>query len=67
MEKIGPGSVAERVLGARADFEAAQGRPAQAIRIYDELLEKVMLSEPAPETSLTDAVQLSRLYAATLH
>ncbi len=64
VEKISPGSVAERVLGARADFEAAQGRPAHAIKIYEELLEKVMLSEPAPETSLTDAVQLSRLYAA---
>ena len=36
----------------------------QAIDIYEELLGKVMLSEPAPETSLTDAIQLSRLYAA---
>ena len=62
--RIGPGSVADRVLSARADFEAAQGRTVQAIDIYEELLGKVMLSEPAPETSLTDAIQLSRLYAA---
>ena len=62
--QIGPGSVADRVLSARADFEAAQGRTVQAIDIYEELLGKVMLSEPAPETSLTDAIQLSRVYAA---
>jgi len=62
--RIGPGSVADRVLSARADFEASQGRMAQAVDIYEELLGQVMLSEPAPETSLTDAIQLSRVYAA---
>ena len=31
--------------------------------IYEELLGKVMSSDPAPETSLTDAIQLSRVYA----
>jgi tetratricopeptide (TPR) repeat protein len=62
--RIGPGSVADRVLSARAEFEAAQGRTVHAIEIYEELLAKVMLSEPTPETSLTDAIQLSRVYAA---
>ena len=46
------------------DYEAAQGRTVHAIEIYEELMQKVMLTQPKPESSLTDAVNLSRIYAA---
>jgi tetratricopeptide (TPR) repeat protein len=63
-ERIEPDSETDRALSARAFYEAAQGRTAHAVEIYEELMQKVLLTHPKPESSLTDAVNLSRIYAA---
>ena len=63
-EKIKPGTEADEALSARADWEAENGNIPKAIETYRELLRKVLASEAKPETSLTDAVQVSRVYAA---
>jgi hypothetical protein len=63
-ERIAPGSAAETVLRAMADEEAVHGNIARAIEIYEELLGKALASSPKPETSLTDAVNMSTLYGA---
>jgi tetratricopeptide (TPR) repeat protein len=63
-EKVEPGSESEETLCALADDQAARGDVPRAIEIYQELLGKVLASHPEPETSLEDAVGMSRLYSA---
>lgn len=63
------GSEADTSLRALADYEAETGNVARAIETYQQLLDGVQAAAPAPETSLTDAADLSRLYGsmALLH
>src|SRR5262249_6743404 len=63
-EKIKPGSEPDEALCALADYEAGRGNIPEAIEIYKKLLGQVLAWEPKPDTSLADAVDLSRLYAA---
>jgi tetratricopeptide (TPR) repeat protein len=62
--KIRPGSEADQALSALADYEAENGNIPRAIETYEELLRKVLRSEAKPESSLADAVEVSRVYAA---
>jgi len=61
-ERINPGLETDQTLTANADFQADTGQYSTAIEIYQELLRKVMATSPKPETSLSDACQLSRIY-----
>jgi tRNA A-37 threonylcarbamoyl transferase component Bud32/tetratricopeptide (TPR) repeat protein len=63
-EQIETGREAYLSLCARADYEADRGELQRALSMYEELLRKVLATEPNPETSLADAVDVSRLYAA---
>jgi serine/threonine-protein kinase len=51
-------------LLARADDEAARGNMAHAIEIYQNLAEQVRATGPKIETDLSDATDVSRLYAS---
>jgi uncharacterized membrane protein YccC len=51
-------------LLARADDEAARGNMAHAIEIYQNLVERVRATGPKIETDLSDATDVSRLYAS---
>jgi tetratricopeptide (TPR) repeat protein/tRNA A-37 threonylcarbamoyl transferase component Bud32 len=64
VDKITPGSEADEALSALADFEAGQGNFARAAEIYKDLLRKISASEPKLQTSLPDAVEVSRVYTA---
>lgn len=61
-EKIDPSLEADEALSASAAFQAATGQYWTAIEINKELLQKVMATGLKPETSLSDAFQLSRIY-----
>jgi tRNA A-37 threonylcarbamoyl transferase component Bud32/tetratricopeptide (TPR) repeat protein len=62
--KIKPGSEPDEALCALADYEAGRGNISEAIEIYEKLLGQVLAWEPKPDTSLADAVDVSRLYEA---
>jgi tetratricopeptide (TPR) repeat protein len=49
---------------ALADHQAETGEPREALETYEELLRKVLAGPPAPNTSLPEAVSLSRLYTS---
>ncbi len=53
-----------KTLSALADYEAGNGNLPRAIEIYEELLRKGSASGAKPQTSLADAVQESRVFAA---
>jgi hypothetical protein len=61
---IKPGSEAVDALTALADHEAAQGNVARAITICQDLVDQVLATGPRLETDLSDATDVSRLYAA---
>jgi tetratricopeptide (TPR) repeat protein len=63
-EKIKPGSEPDVTLSALADYQAAQGDVSGAIDIYKKLLGKMEAWGAQPDTNLTDAVAISRIYAA---
>jgi hypothetical protein len=63
-ERIKPGSEPDEALCALADYEAGRGNIPEAIEIYDKLLGQVLAWAPKPDSSLADAVDVSRLYAA---
>jgi tetratricopeptide (TPR) repeat protein len=63
-ERIDAGVEVDKALSARADYEGSRGRSLAALGIYEELLRKVMATGPKLDTSLTDAFNLSRIYAA---
>jgi tetratricopeptide (TPR) repeat protein len=62
-ERISLGSYVYAIMCALADHEAATGNPRHALAIYEELLRKVMASQPKPEAILADAIRLSHIYA----
>jgi hypothetical protein len=69
VDRVELGSEAEEAVRALADAKADSGNVAEAIEVYQELLEDVLAAQPAYEDALDDAADLSRLYAslAALH
>ena len=63
-EKIEPGSEADEVLSALAEHEAETGNAGRALEVYQKLLDLIAAAKPKPESTLKDAVDLSRIYAA---
>jgi tetratricopeptide (TPR) repeat protein len=63
-EEIALGLEVDETLGALADWETARGNLARAIEVYEELIKKVSAAHPEPDVNLSDAVNMSRLYAA---
>ena len=63
-DTIKPGSEVDKALSALAGFEAANGNLKRAIEVYEELLRRGTGSGAKPQTSLMDAVQESRVFAA---
>lgn len=61
-EKVAPGSEPYVALSAQAEWEAASGDVRAGIATYRKLLDKVMATQPAPDASLRDADDLSRIY-----
>ncbi len=62
-EKIVPGEAVDHVLRALADHQAETGQPAKAAETYQELLAKIMASNPDPEHDLRTAPPISSGYA----
>ena len=63
-ERISLGSYDYAVMCAFADHEADTGNPRHALRIYQELVGKVMATRPKPQDILADAIRLGHVYAA---
>jgi tetratricopeptide (TPR) repeat protein len=63
-EKIRPGSEPDEALSALAEYEAGNGNRAGAIEIYRKLLEQTAAYGTKPESNLSEAVELSRLYSS---
>jgi tetratricopeptide (TPR) repeat protein len=63
-DRIRPGSEADETMCALADHEADRGDVRHAIELYEDLLRRVQASDPKPESSLADALDLSRLHAS---
>ena len=63
-DQIQPGSEPDEALCALASYEAGRGEIPRAIEVYEDLLQKVRAWKPEPDTYLSDAVALSRIYAA---
>jgi tRNA A-37 threonylcarbamoyl transferase component Bud32/tetratricopeptide (TPR) repeat protein len=61
--KIKPGSEVDVALAALADFEGANGNPQQGAATAQKLLDAMVAWGPAPESRLTEAVDISRIYA----
>jgi serine/threonine protein kinase len=61
-DQIRLGSYAYMAVCALADHAAETGDLRRAMTIYQELLGKILASRPRPETLLTDAVSMSRVY-----
>jgi tRNA A-37 threonylcarbamoyl transferase component Bud32/tetratricopeptide (TPR) repeat protein len=62
--RIDLGSETDDTLRALAAYEVGNGNLVRAAEIYRDLLDHVLASQPKPETSLSDAVDLSNVYAA---
>ena len=60
---------ADAAMRALGDHLAATGRPGEAAAVYEELLGKVLASQPEPENDLRHAVGMSHIYGslAALH
>jgi predicted Ser/Thr protein kinase/tetratricopeptide (TPR) repeat protein len=63
-EQVTPGSEADHALRARAELQAGTGRIQLGIETYRQLLDRIMASEPKPESDLEDANDISNIYAA---
>lgn len=63
-EQVEPGSEADLALRALGEYEAGRGDVQRGIEIYQDLLRKLMASEPSPEANLSHALSLSNLYSA---
>jgi hypothetical protein len=59
---VNPDSEADKALRALAAHETGTGNFARAGEIYEELLGKLMASEPKPESNLSHALSFSNLY-----
>jgi tetratricopeptide (TPR) repeat protein len=64
VEKIKPGSELDQTLCALADYEGGRGNIPEAIAIYKKLLGQTLAWGPKPDSTLADAVDVSRLYSA---
>ncbi len=62
-EKVKPASEADFALCALADLEAGQRNYAKGIEIYENLIRQQIAWGIQPETNLSNAVDMSRLYA----
>jgi hypothetical protein len=56
------GSVTDEAMRSLADQQAAEGDSARALETYRKLLESVSATRPDPQSSLVQALDLSRLY-----
>jgi tetratricopeptide (TPR) repeat protein len=63
-DKVKPGSEPDAALCALAAYEADNGDIPAAIGAYEKLLGQIEAWQPKPETSLADAVDISRVYTA---
>jgi hypothetical protein len=59
---VNPDSEADKALRALAAYETGTGNFARADEIYEELLGKLIASEPKPESNLSHALSFSNLY-----
>jgi tetratricopeptide (TPR) repeat protein len=62
VEQVRLGSHAYTAVCALADHEAETGNPRLALRMYQQLLDKVIATKPDPLGDLRDAPKLSRIY-----
>ena len=63
-DTIKPGTEVDKALSALADYEAENGDFQRSIAVYEELLRKGAAAGAKARTSLADAVQESRVFAA---
>ncbi len=63
-ERITLGSHVCTALSALADYEAELGDPHRALEIYQQLLDKVLATNPDAFNDLRETPKLSRIYAA---
>ncbi len=63
-DTVKPGSEVDKTLSALADYEAENGNVQRSIAVYEELLRKGAAAGAKPRSSLSDAVQQSRVFAA---
>jgi tetratricopeptide (TPR) repeat protein len=63
-DRIALGSEADDVVRASAQLDIAAGNAERSLQTYRQLLDCVLASKPEPETRLSDAFDLSRLYSA---
>ena len=61
------GSEADDAPRASAEVQYASGLPDEALKIHNRLIALVMAGKPDIDTNLSDAVDLSSLYATTAH
>ncbi len=64
VQSLRPGEEGVFALRALADYDADTGRQQDAIEKYRELLQKIMASDPSPDTDLLDANRISVIQAA---
>jgi serine/threonine protein kinase len=63
-ERIRTDGHAYKAVRALADYEAEMGDPRQALKMYQQLLDKVMASKPDPFGDLRETPKISRIYEA---
>jgi serine/threonine protein kinase len=63
-EILTAGSEADTAMRALADHYAETGQLEQALEVYQELLRKIMASNPDPQNDLVNAVYVSRLHTS---
>jgi tetratricopeptide (TPR) repeat protein len=63
-DTIKPGTEVDKALSALADYEAENNNFQRSIAVYEELLRKGAAAGAKPRTSLADALQESRVFAA---
>jgi len=63
-DTIKPGTEVDKALSALADHEAENNNFQRSIAVYEELLRKGAAAGAKPRTSLADALQESRVFAA---
>ncbi len=56
------GGEADAAIRALAEYQAGSGHPERALEIYHDLLEKVMAGNPNPQSILSSANGVSRIY-----
>jgi hypothetical protein len=63
-DRIAPYSAAYEALRASGDHLAETGQPQHALPIYEDLLDKVMVSKPDVQNDLAHALALSQIYGS---